>query len=230
MANLLKLWYARRFWRHKLHLWEKAAGQRLGQKPSTNLREARMDLHSQTRSMEALLTPRTDFDSEHHWSPPLWTDPPRQDSRPVSSNRYEIAPGVTLFHDSLRAGITLHHTPLAISVDTFEGSFLSLVIDLPPSLVRDLRRHHVLSFDLDLTLSRPLEVFLRLNVKNGPNVEQFVREISPAQSQVDFDMFYSRLRETRCEQAWIDLIFEKPADSQIAIPKAQVSRRRRAEL
>lgn len=230
MTGSLKRWTEDKLWRQKLRRWQKATEAALGETSPEAMRQARLNRRSHERELTTVLHAKPQGGAEWHWSPPLWQS--AMPSRQLTDNRTELDPAVTLFHDSPSAQITASSTqaPLTLTTVEFEGSFLSLVLDLPQRAVEDLRLHHVFTVDPQMTLSRPLEVFVRLNIKNGPNVEQLVREIASPVTPVEFDLFYSRLNEKRVEKAWVDMIFERPSDSIIALHGITISRRRRAEL
>jgi hypothetical protein len=150
---------------------------------------------------------------------------------------------VTLFHDCELSELTLRQlrnlreadlAPYGLRMDVFrfDGSFLSLVVDLPADGVESLKRTHLIRMDIILELEKPVEIFARLNIKNGPNTEQIVRELDLSQNQatVEFDMAYSNLNERRVEAAWIDLIFEGPEMNQIVLRDLTFSRRPRAQV
>ena len=44
-------------------------------------------------------------------------------------------------------------------------------------------------------MEKPLEIFARLNIKHGPNVEQIVRELplNEEEVMVEFDLAYTRI-------------------------------------
>ena len=71
-----------------------------------------------------------------------------------------------------------------------------------------------------------------MNVKNGPNVEQFVRELPLTEDNVmvEFDLAYSNLNEKRIEKAWLDIIFENPEMNQVILRDLTFSRRLRAAI
>ncbi len=64
---------------------------------------------------------------------------------------------------------------------------------------------------------KPLEIFARLNIKHGPNVEQIVRELPLDEEEVmvEFDLAYTKMNEKRVERMWLDLIFEGAEMNQI---------------
>jgi hypothetical protein len=150
---------------------------------------------------------------------------------------------ITLFHDcefselTLRQLRNLHEEDLApyglrMDVFQFDGSFLSLVVDLPEGGVDGLKRTHLIRMDVIVELEKPIEIFARLNIKNGPNTEQIVRELdlNSDQTTVEFDLAYSNLNERRVEGAWIDLIFEGPEMNQVTLRDLTLSRRPRAQI
>ncbi len=121
---------------------------------------------------------------------------------------------------------------LRMDVFRFDGSFLSLAIDLPPAAVNGLTRHHLIRVDTIVEMEKPLEIFARLNIKHGPNTEQIVRELplDAEEIMVEFDLAYSKLNEKRVERAWLDLIFEGPEMNEVILHDLTFSRRPRAEL
>lgn len=185
------------------------------------------------------LPPGTDWS----WRPDLWAGPVSTQGYAEIANATPLCDSAKLFHDCHHSEISTRQIRNLGSQDTalygfkmdvlhFDGSFLSLVLDLPKDAVQGLRTKHLIQLSTTLELERPIEIFARLNVKHGPNVEQTVRELPLGgdQAVVEFDMFYTKLNEKRVEQAWIDLIFEGPAFNQITLRDLTVSRRPRAEL
>ena len=124
--------------------------------------------------------------------------------------------------------------PFGLRMDTFrfDGSFLSLAIDLPPDAIQGLRKRHVVRLDSIIEIEKPLEIFARLNIRHGPNTEQIVRELPLYQDDItaEFDLTYTRLNEKRVEHMWLDLIFEGPEMNQITMRDLTFSRHPRAEL
>jgi hypothetical protein len=106
------------------------------------------------------------------------------------------------------------------------------VINLPDDAVKGLKRTHLLRVDTIIEMEKPLEIFVRLNIKHGPNSEQLVREVplNEENLMVEFDLAYSKMNEKRVERAWIDLIFEGPEMNQVVIRDLTFSRRPRAAL
>jgi len=158
-------------------------------------------------------------------------------------SRTQIGRETTIFHDCRISELTYRQlrnlreedlAPFGLRLDVFrfDGSFLSLVIDLPPDAALGLEKRHIIQLDTILEIEKPLEIFARLNVRHGPNTEQIVRELplrADAQ-RVEFDLAYTRLNEKRVEKIWLDLIFEGAEMNQITLRDLTLTRRPRAEV
>jgi len=181
--------------------------------------------------------------SDWTWRPDLWRGPLPVQGIAAAPAKAVLSPEVTLFHDCARSELTLRQirntraedlAPFGLRMDVFafDGSFLSLAIDLPPEAVAGLRRRHLIRLEPIVELEKPLEIFARLNIKHGPNTEQLVRELPLHESDrvVEFDLAYSNLNEKRVEKMWLDLIFEGPEMNQVVLRDLTFSRSLRAEL
>ncbi|WP_238365629.1 DUF6478 family protein [Mesobacterium pallidum] len=182
-------------------------------------------------------------ESDWAWRPELWTGPlpvPGISSVPTKS---QLGREVTLFHDCYRSELTLRQlrntresdlAPFGLRMDVFQfdGSYLSIAIDLPEAAAQGLMRKHLVRMDAIIELERPLEIFARLNIKHGPNSEQIVRELEldKPQVEVEFDLAYTKLNERRIERLWLDLIFEGPQMNQVVLHDLTFSRRPRADF
>lgn len=177
------------------------------------------------------------------YRPELWRGPLRPVGHASVESRTEFGSEVKLFHDCDRTELTLRQVrntreqdlaPFGLRLDVFrfDGSFLSLVIELPQAAVAGLQRRHLVRLATDVAMERPLEIFARLNVRHGPNTEQIVRELPLTDEEiaVDFDLAYTELNEKRAERMWLDLIFEGAEMNQILIRDVALTRRPRAEL
>jgi hypothetical protein len=150
---------------------------------------------------------------------------------------------VTLFHDCPLGELTLRQlrnqrevdlAPYGLRMDVFhfDGSFLSVVIDLPAEACNGLKRRHLIRLAAIVELERPLEIFARLNIRHGPNTEQIVREL-PLENDnvfVEFDLAYTKLNEKTVERMWVDLIFEGPEMNEVTVRDVTFARYPRAEL
>ena len=177
------------------------------------------------------------------WRPMLWKGPLPAPGMASVPSKAVICDGATIFHDCRRSELTVRQirntretdiAPFGFRMDVFrfDGSFLSLVLDLPDEAARGLRLRHLIRLDLIVEMEKPLEIFARLNIKHGPNVEQIVREmpLTSEEVMVEFDLAYSKMNEKRLEKLWVDLIFEGPEMNQVILRDVTLSRRPRAEI
>jgi hypothetical protein len=181
--------------------------------------------------------------SDWAWRPQLWRGPIFPPGMAAAPTKTTFGDEVTLFHDCRISELTVRQirntreadlAPYGLKMDVFnfDGSFLSLAINLPPEAVRGLKRKHLVRMTSVVETEHPLEIFARLNVRHGPNTEQMVRELPLDHGEivVEFDLAYTKLNEKRVEAAWIDLIFEGPQMNQVTLRDVTFSRRPRAEL
>jgi hypothetical protein len=177
------------------------------------------------------------------YRPELWRGPLSPPGRAAVENRATFGSEVTLFHDCSISELTVRQVrnsreediaPFGLRIDVFrfDGSFLSLVIELPPDAAAGLTLSHLIRVACTVETEKPLEIFARLNIKHGPNSEQIVRELprSGGEAMVEFDLAYTKLNEKRIEKVWLDLIFEGPEMNQIVIHDVALTRRPRAEV
>jgi hypothetical protein len=178
------------------------------------------------------------------WRPDVWRQPlPMPGMAPAPSSA-GFGREITVFHDcplselslrQLRNGRATDLAPYGLRMEVFgfDGSFLSLAIDLPQDAIEGLTRQHLVRLDAIVELERPLKVFARLNIRHGPNTEQTVRELplgAEDETMVEFDLAYCDINEKRIERAWLDLIFETPRMCQVILRDVTMSRRPRAAL
>jgi len=177
------------------------------------------------------------------WRPEIWRGPVSPPGLAAAETRSGFGSQATVFHDCAQSELTLRQirnrrdsdlAPFGLRIDVFrfDGSFLSLVIDLPEAAVQGLGLRHVIRMDSVVETEKPLEIFARLNIRHGPNTEQIVRELplGAAEVAVEFDLAYTRMNEKRVERAWVDLIFEGPEMNQIVLRDVTFTRRPRAQL
>lgn len=186
---------------------------------------------------------RKPMGSDWVWRPHLWKGPIPVPGFSSVPGKADVCEGTTIFHDCRRSELTVRQirntrdedlAPFGFRMDVFrfDGSFLSLVIDLPDEAVTGLLLTHLIRLDAIVEMEKPLEIFARLNIKHGPNVEQIVRELplNEQEVMVEFDLAYTKMNEKRVERVWIDLIFEGPEMNQVILRDVTLSRRPRAEL
>lgn len=181
--------------------------------------------------------------SDWSYRPEIWRGPIYPKGASSVTTKTTIGDEGTLFHDCRISELTYRQVrnisdedlaPFGLRLDVFrfDGSFLSLAIDMPVDVCEGLSKRHVLRLDCSVDLENPIEIFARMNVKHGPNLEQVVRELPLHGTEhfVEFDLAYTKLNEKRVEKVWIDLIFEGPEMNQIVLRDLTMSRRPRAEL
>jgi hypothetical protein len=243
--------------RHAMRRWARAAQQAgqsklsslRGQRQKARLLRSHLDrlIHVADTRLALPMVGSNAFarphDSDWSWRPELWRGPLANPGMSSVQTKSMLGNEITLFHDCAFSELTLRQlrnqreadlAPYGLRLDVFkfDGSFLSLVIDLPSDAVLGLKRSHLLRLDTIVEMEKPIEIFVRLNIKHGPNTEQIVREL-PLQDpelMVEFDLAYSNLNEKRVEKAWLDLIFEGPEMNQVVIRDLTFNRRPRAAL
>lgn len=162
---------------------------------------------------------------------------------PVSSGR-ALCDGVHLFHDCSLAEIGLRQRrnpggpglpPFGVEVEVFgfHGRFLSLALDLPQAAATGLGARHLVRLETQVLAERAVCLFARLNLQQGPNVRQILRQIPIDQIAVDrgvaaFDL--AATGEGRVDRLWLDLIVEAPAMNRITLQDLRLSRHPRAAL
>ncbi|QIE46638.1 hypothetical protein G5B38_14510 [Pseudohalocynthiibacter aestuariivivens] len=177
------------------------------------------------------------------WRPSLWCLPLPNPGMSSAMSKSKLGDELILFHDCAHSELTLRQirnqreadlAPYGLRMDVFnfDGSFLSVVLDLPHGAVDGLKKNHLVRLNTIVEMEKPLEIFARLNIKHGPNTEQIVRELPLHEDDivVEFDLAYSNLNEKRIERAWLDLIFENPQMSQVTLRDVTLSRRQRADF
>ena len=199
---------------------------------------------AKTGHTRPVVVPRA-LEAQVDWTgrPAVWVSRATPPGISQPENGTELGAGVKLFHDCPRAEIALGQRSnraapmtapygLALDVMGFEGSFLSLVLDLPHAAVVGMTKAHVLRVDVAHKADRAVGIFVRLNLRCGPNTATMLREVprDGSGSSVEFDLAYSDMDAERLEAAWIDVMFEDPAWLGIYIRDLTLIRSRRAEL
>ena len=177
------------------------------------------------------------------WRPDCWRGPIDPEGIAGVEPATRLGEGLQLFHDCPLGEITLHQrpntrahakAPFGIDLDIlgFNGSFFSLVFDLPDAGRKTMRRSHIVRLTGLLELETPIEAYARLNVKHGPNTEQMVSQLHPNEDGAffaEYDLGQAQMNEKRLENVWLDIIFDRPAMNRIVISDLTLMRRPRAE-
>jgi hypothetical protein len=177
------------------------------------------------------------------YRPALWRGPVQPPGQSGVPSRTAVGDEATLYHDCQISELTYRQVrntrehdiaPFGLRLDVFrfDGSFLSLVIDVPAEAAQGLQRRHLVRLTAIVETEKKIEIFARLNVRHGPNTEQIVRELPLGDEEVavEFDLAYTKLNEKRVERLWLDLIFEGPEMNQIVLRDITLTRRPRAEF
>lgn len=164
---------------------------------------------------------------------------------PASGQRF--GDELTLWHDCPRGAMILRQMqnrdrpaqpPFALRLEImgFEGSYLSLSLDVPKPMLSDLGRHHVVQLDTVIQAERAATIYARLNLVQGPNTETMLRQLGEpiegrdTERQVWFDLAYADLTEQPIDKAWMDLIFEAPGMNAVTVNDMILSRHPRAQV
>ena len=177
------------------------------------------------------------------WRPMAWRAALPKRGLSPALNKDRLGDEIAIFHDCKQPEITLIQQRnrgaddlaaygVGLEVYHFDGSFLSLVIDLPADACVGLKRRHVLQVSAAIDRDVPINIYARLNIKNGPNTEQQLLTLPADQSETsaEFDLAYTQLNEARTEKIWIDLLFENPSMNKITIRDINICRYPRAEI
>lgn len=184
-----------------------------------------------------------DIQCDWHGRPGAWDQAMRPRGIVDLPSPTALPGGVTVYHDAGRHDLSLRQEVapdsygdarygLVLEVYRFDGSFVSFVHDLPPEAIVGLTLSHFIAVDIVAEREQPVEVYARLNIQHGPNVEQMVRQVDfrGAAGRAEFDLAYTRINERRIEKAWLDLIVEGPEMTRIALWDVVVMRAPRADV
>lgn len=158
-----------------------------------------------------------------------------------------LSPEVSLYHDCPDRAVILRQRrnrrqtdltdyALVLEVLGFRGNYLSYSLGLPAEAVRDLAGHHIIRLDALLDAERPITLYARLNIQQGPNTETMLRKMGDnvegkeARRVIEFDLGYAELSARKVDKAWIDLILEAPAMNAVTLRDIVLSRHPRAQI
>lgn len=183
---------------------------------------------------------RSPADATWEYRPDIWRGPVHPIGIAAAKNKTKIGPSAVLFHNCPLSELTVRQVrnereedlaPYGLRLDVFrfEGNFLSISLEMPSETVKSLTKGHILRLDTEIQTEKPLESFVRLNIKSGPNVEHHVIEMTQETTEAEFDLSEMRFFENRLERIWVDMIFEGPQMNEITIRDLTFSRRNRSE-
>ena len=144
------------------------------------------------------------------------------------SSGTEIADSITLFHDAAAGAFacTVGSGPwIRLTAYRFEGSYLSLAMNLRKSDLRRVRPGTDLLFGLNAAATRPMTVYTRLNLRSAERTETLYETVVLHERRHDlrFALDGIRLPYGRIAGGWLDLIFSEPAMREVDIRGMEVS-------
>jgi len=243
--------------RAALARWRKAA-QQAPHAPRSQLRRRRDQARALRSQLEQLLLVADErlnhpqigseqfpkpVGTDWYWRPPVFRAGLARPGLAPTPRKAPVDDHATMFHDCPLGEIAIRQLRnvqeqdlapfgLAMDVFSFEGSFLSLSLELPADAAQALTRQHVMRIDTRIDRERPVAAFARLNIQHGPNTEQVLRQMDLENAHVtlDFDLAHVPLNEARIEKIWLDLIFEHPGMNRIVLRDLTFCRYHRADL
>lgn len=189
------------------------------------------------------LPPGTDW----RWRPPMFGGQISPAGIAGPGNGQRLGDEVALWHDCGQSALILRQqrnrraTDLApfglrLEVMGFTGKYLSLALDLPEEAAEGVDGGHVLRLETVLQAERRITVYGRVNVMQGPNTEQILRQLGdPIDDWVcnrvtEFDLGYAGLSGRPVSKIWLDLIFESPHMNAVSVSDVILSRHPRADF
>ncbi|MEM9059190.1 MAG: DUF6478 family protein [Pseudomonadota bacterium] len=133
----------------------------------------------------------------------------------------EIALGSKLFHDCVRNGPGIGQTKNGLRIDcgAFDGSYVSLAVDLPAEQAAKIRVGMNLIVAFRAASSKALPVFLRAHFLNqeGREVLHDLIVIDSGARSVRFNLDGLRIPIDQPTSAWVDVILSDPAGTDVAL-------------
>ena len=243
--------------RRALRRWARVARD-AGNVDKPTLRQSRMQARQLRQTLDQLLfaadsrlalpalgsnTFQKPLHSDWAHRPEAWRGPLEPAGVASVRNATAFADEVKLFHDCPLAEVAVRQVRntreadlapfgVALEVFGFEGSFLSMAIELPDDATDGLHRNHIVRLSVKAEAERPIDVFARLNIQHGPNHEQLPdkQTLENGGAQFEFDLAYSGMNEKRVQKMWVDLVFGDPEMNQITLRDLTLYRYPRAEI
>jgi hypothetical protein len=173
------------------------------------------------QALEAQQTVVVRAGSDWVWRPRLWMAPLETANSVVTGGALKLANEIAVYSDGGNNQVVARQTRnlsggdatlfgLKIEMFGFSGSYVSVVLDLPPSVARGLTQKHILSAAFTLTAEVDVQCFAVLNLESGPNKERLVEGYRPSDRQLEigFDLGKTNFDPNRLERLWLEIIFE----------------------
>lgn len=182
------------------------------------------------------------------WRPSVFTGVLSKIGLSAPDSGSYMAPDLVVWHDipdnmlSLRQVLRSQQDglpPFGIQLDSFaprDQGYIALTFDLPPEAIADLDRNFVLRVMSVTGAAISAQVYLRLNVEHGPNIEQEVRNLDKALDGktvsliTEFDLGFVEMNPRRLQKIWLDVIVERPDFNAFALRDLVISRHLRADM
>lgn len=179
------------------------------------------------------------------WShrPQAWRGPLKPSGVASIQNGTPFGDEVKLFHDCPLSEVAVRQVrntresdlaPFGVTLEVFgfQGSFLSMAIELPDSTTDGLHRNHIVRLSVSSEAEKPIDVFARLNIQYGPNHEQLPNRqtLENGAAEFDFDLAYSNMNEKRVQKMWVDLVCGHPEMNRVTLRDLTLCRFPRAEI
>lgn len=193
------------------------------------------------------LPPGTDW----AWRAPVFTRALTPGTAPARRHGDRPGPGLTLWHDLPGDSVTLdqvasqggppaHGLQLVCTAPPGAG-YVALSLDLPEAVLDGLDTGFILLARLVIGADAPPDLYLRLNIEHGPNVEQLLRHLDTAGAggvgagatgviEIGFDLGFVEMNPNRLAKIWLDVIAEKPGTNRVRLHDLVASRHRRADM
>lgn len=144
----------------------------------------------------------------------------KRSDQPASGS--QICDGLTLYHDASDGLFAWQQTAsqaFKLTVYQFHGSYLSLAIGIADGVISDMRRQGYLRVTKDVSASRPIAAFLRLNVLTDGRHQQMHQTliVDRGQRSTSFDLDGLPGEFGPIDNAWLDLIFADPQMVEITL-------------
>ena len=229
-----------------------------GRPPARSLREEAVKLYREIGTFLQLSDPRairvrqglgrvvSRPGTDWAWRPGIMCGPVVPAGIAAPGAGQKLADEIAVWHDCEHRALILRQLQnrdagdnapfgLRLEVMAFTGSYLSLSLDLPADILDGLGKNHVIQLETAFQTEIPLTVYGRLNLVQGPNTEQVLRELRVLDGATsdysigEYDLAYADLSDRPVEKVWLDLIFTSPYMNAVTIRDIALARYPRAE-
>ena len=129
---------------------------------------------------------------------------------------HRIGPGAAIFHDGVATPITIsdRRRGVLISVEQFDGAYVSVAFDLQHDVCMRLRTGWRLVVSVLAEVSRPIATYLRLNLSHPRNVDVLceLAMLDCGSRSLVFDLDRVPVAP---DAAWLDVLFHYPDTAEI---------------